>query len=143
MTPVAPVIPVAAAGGPWLAVSAGICRSRRLGGLTRMTGGLRRMTGRLHRMTGRLRRMTGRLRRRITEQLLDPMPPLFHPVQRQAEFGDGVADLVVGLLAGQPDQDRSVLRLGLKAAPCQFRQQLACAVLDLDDQDLARLSEAG
>src|SRR6266700_5606915 len=108
MTPVAPVIPVAAAGGPWLAVSAGICRSRRLGGLTRMTGGLRRMTGRLHRMTGRLHRMTGRLhrmtgrlRRRITEQLLDPMPPLFHPVQRQAEFGDGVADLVVGLLAGQ------------------------------------------
>ena len=35
------------------------------------------------------------------EQLLDPVPALLHPGQRQAEVGDRVPDHVVGLLAGQ------------------------------------------
>ena len=79
----------------------------------------------------------------IAEQFLDPVPALLHPVQRQAEIGDGIAHRVICRLAGQPDQHGPVLRHGAQAAPGQFREQLAGAVLDLDDQYLACLGEAG
>src|SRR6266536_3102240 len=102
------------AAGPWLAVSAGICRSRHLGGLPGWAG--RRARGLPRRIAGSARR-TGGLPWGVTEQLLDPVPPLLHPVQWQAEFGDGVADLVVGLFAGQPDKHRPVLRHGIETAP--------------------------
>src|ERR1022692_355769 len=83
------------------------------------------------------------LRLIVAEKFLDPVPPLLHPVQRQAEAGDGIADLVIGTVAGQPDQHGPVLSLGAEAAPGEFGQQQAGAFLDFDDQDLATLREAG
>jgi hypothetical protein len=87
--------------------------------------------------------LPARLRLGATEELLDPVPSLLHPVQRQPEIGDRIAYRVVRLLADQPDQHGPVLRHGAEAAPGQFRDQLTSAVLDLDDQHLARLGEAG
>src|SRR5450755_4446503 len=63
----------------------------------------------------------------VAEQFLNPVPPLLHPVQRQAEAGHGIADLVIGALAGQPDQHGPVLGLGVKAAPGKLGHQQAGA----------------
>src|SRR5919109_2572241 len=75
----------------------------------------------------------------VAEQLLEPVPALLHPVQRQPEIGDRVPDRVERGLIGQLDGEPAAVHYHGQPAPRQFRLQLADAVLDLDQQYPARL----
>src|SRR5215472_10431812 len=79
----------------------------------------------------------------VPEQLLDPAPLLLQPVQRQAEVRDRVPDGVVGLFAVDLHQQPSLGAPRLQAAGGQFRRQRRGALVDLDQQHLAHLGEAG
>src|SRR6516162_11128463 len=79
----------------------------------------------------------------VPEQLLNPAPLLLQPVQRQAQVGDRVPHHVVGLFAIDPHQQPAPGAPRLQAAGGQFRHQRVDPLVDLDQQHLAHLGEAG
>src|SRR5215470_8774062 len=79
----------------------------------------------------------------VTEQLLDPAPLLLQPVQRQAQVRDGIPDHVVSQIAVDPHQQPAPGAPRLQPAGGQFRLERGHALVDLDQQHLAHLGEAG
>src|SRR6516162_9176985 len=79
----------------------------------------------------------------VQEQLLDPAPLLFQPVQRQAQVRDGIPDHVVSRIAVDPHQQPAPGAPGLQPAGGQFGLERGDALVDLDQQHLAHLGEAG
>src|SRR5258708_26199767 len=77
-------------------------------------------TGSSWRRAGHARSGGGRV---LAEQFLDPVPTLFQAAQRQAEVCDAVANNVVGLLAGQFDEQPALIRHRGQATPAEFFQQ--------------------
>src|SRR5216683_6874314 len=71
----------------------------------------------------------------VAEELLDAVPPLFYPGQWQPEVRDGVADRVVGLVPGDRDEQRPLVRARLEAAAGELFPQGLGALLDSDHQD--------
>ena len=73
----------------------------------------------------------------VAEQLLDPVPALLQPVQRQAEVGDGVPDHVVGRRR-RPAATSSPRCCGTGRRPRRASSAASSlgALVDLDQQDL-------
>src|SRR5215468_3371231 len=46
----------------------------------------------------------------LAEELLDPVPALFHPAQRQAQRRDTVPHRVIDLVRCQPDEHATLIR---------------------------------
>src|ERR1700722_4077082 len=59
----------------------------------------------------------------VAEDLLDLVAAPLQAAERQAERGHGVADHVVGAVALEGDQQRSLERLGAQAEPGELRAQ--------------------
>ena len=78
----------------------------------------------------------------VAEDLLDLVAPLLQAAQRQAERGDGVADRVVGVVAGDGDEQGPLERPGAQAAAGEFRAERVHALVDLDEERLAGPGEA-
>src|SRR5580693_3544632 len=79
----------------------------------------------------------------VAEELLDLVPALFQPAQRQGQVGDRVPHHVVGVVAAQRDQEGPLGEGDGQAAGLEFLLQLREAFVDLDREDLAGLGEAG
>src|SRR5258708_8854053 len=79
----------------------------------------------------------------VAEQFLDPAAPLLEPVEREAEIGDRVTDGVVRTVALQPDEHCTLVGPWLEAALPELGEQQLRTLLDLDQQDLACLGQAG
>ena len=80
-------------------------------------------------------------RRRVAEQVLEALPPLLEPDEREPQLRDGVADDVERLVVGDRDEDRPAVGHGLEAAGDERPGQGGLALLDLDGQDAGPLGE--
>ena len=91
---------------------------------------------------GRRGSPTGRPdRRRVAEQVLEALPALLEPDQRQAQLRDRVADDVERLVVGDRDEDRPSVGDGLQPSADERPGQGGLALLDLDGQDAGPLGE--
>src|SRR5204863_6458384 len=77
----------------------------------------------------------------VAEQILESVPPLLHPDERQAELDDRVPDDIEWRLIDEVDEDRRAVDDHAQAEAREARGQRVATLLDLDRERPGPLGE--